>query len=71
MTDVLFVTYDRKNNGEVGLCVSRLNDDKKSHTILKMEFDDQATAIYRLLTEQMTKSLLNERITKLRRSSWK
>jgi hypothetical protein len=55
MTDVLFVTYDKKNNGEVGLCVSRLNDDKKSHKILKMELDDQATAIYRLLTEQTTK----------------
>lgn len=55
MTDLLYVTYDKKNNGEVGLVVSRLNDDKKSHTILKMELDDQATAIYRLLTEQMTK----------------
>ena len=56
MTDLLYVSFDKnEKNGEVGLCVGRANDDG-SHTILKMELDDQAEILYRLLTEQMTKA---------------
>ena len=56
MTDLLYVSFDKnEKNGEVGLCVCRVNDDGRQ-TILKMELDDQAEILYRLLTEQMTKA---------------
>ena len=56
MNDLLYVSFDKnEKNGEVGLCVGRVNDDG-SHTILKMELDEQAEILYRLLTEQMTKA---------------
>jgi len=55
MTDLLYVSFDKnEKNGEVGLCVGRANDDG-SHTILKMELDEQAEILYKILTDQSVK----------------
>lgn len=55
MTDLLYVSFDKnEKNGEVGLCVGRVNDDG-SHKILKMELDEQAEILYKILTDQSIK----------------
>lgn len=56
MTDLLYISYDKKeSNGESGLCVGRVDADG-SHSILKMELDKQADILYKLLTDQTAKA---------------
>ena len=64
MTDLLYVSFDKnEKNGEVGICIGRKYKDG-SYKILKMELDEQAEILYRLLTEQMTKAEIKERSDK-------
>ena len=61
MTDLLYVSFDKnEKNGEVGICIGRDYKDGRQK-ILKMELDEQAEILYRLLTEQMTKAKIKER----------
>ena len=56
MEDLLYVSFEKNDkNGETGLCVGRTNKDG-SHTILKMELDDQAEILYKILTDQSIKA---------------
>lgn len=56
MEDLLYVSFDKnEKNGETGLCVGRVNDDG-SHSILKMELDEQAEILYKILTDQSIKA---------------
>ena len=58
MTDGLYVFFDRdEKRNEVGLTVSRIKN-KEVVDIIKMELDEQAEILYRLLTEQMTKAAI-------------
>lgn len=59
MEDLLYVSFDKnEKNGETGLCVGRVNEDG-SHTILKMELDEQAEILYKVLTDQSVKFKVN------------
>ena len=49
----LMVSYDNENLGGTGLIVSKYENEK--YSILKMELDEQADLIYKLLTNQMVK----------------
>ena len=58
MTDGLYVFFDRdEKRNETGLTVSRIKN-KEVVDIIKMELDEQAEILYRLLTEQMTKAAI-------------
>lgn len=53
MNDVLLINYDvNERNGEIGICVSRLNSDNPNSHILKMELDEDAKTLYYALTQQ-------------------
>ncbi len=55
MQDLLYVSFDKKEkNGEVGICVARHLKDGV-HEILKMELDEQAELLYKVLTNQSVK----------------
>lgn len=55
MQDLLYVSFDKKEkNGEVGICVGRHLKDG-DHEILKMELDEQAELLYKVLTNQSVK----------------
>ena len=54
MTDKLFVTYTKDNEG-TGLCVGREKDGRIK--ILKMVLDEEADRLYELLTNQSVKEL--------------
>jgi hypothetical protein len=57
MTDGLYVFFDKdEKRNEVGLTVSRIKKNREVVDIIKMELDEQAEILYRLLTEQMTKA---------------
>ncbi len=51
--DILTVSFDSSLEDKSALCVSRKIGDQI--TVLKMELDEQADILYRILTEQMTK----------------
>lgn len=58
MIDLLYVSFDKdEKNGETGICIGRKKDDG-SHVVLKIELDEQAEILYRLLTEQSTKAAI-------------
>lgn len=58
MTDSLYVSFDRdEKRNETGLAVSRIKNNEVTD-IIKMELDEQAKILYRLLTEQMTKAAI-------------
>ena len=60
MEDLLYVSFEKnEKNGETGLCVGRTNKDG-SHTILKMELDEQAEILYKVLTGQSVKIKVNK-----------
>ncbi len=60
MQDLLYVSFDKdEKKNECGICIGRQNEDG-SHTILKMELDEQAEILYKLLTEQGTKAAIVE-----------
>ena len=52
--DTLTVTFTNGLNDESGICISRVNNGT-TH-VLKMELGEQADILYRLLTEQATKT---------------
>lgn len=54
MEDYLQVVFDRSENDEPGLCVTRKDADGNFH-IVKMELGEQAEMLYRLLTNQDVK----------------
>ena len=61
MEDLLYISFEKnEKNGETGLCVGRVNDDG-SHTILKMELDEQAEMLYKVLTDQSVKFKVNKK----------
>ena len=56
MEDLLMVSFDKNDrNNEVGLCVAREHP-SGDITVLKMELDEQARVLYRLLTDQSAKA---------------
>lgn len=58
MHDLLYVSFDKdEKKNECGICIGRQNKDG-SHTILKMELDEQAEILYKLPTEQFTKGAI-------------
>ena len=58
MTDGLYVFFDKdEKKNEAGLTVSRIKN-REVADIIKMELDEQAEILYRLLTEQMTKAAI-------------
>jgi len=55
MTDLLYVSYDNdEKRNEIGICIGRINETGK-HEILKMELDEQAEVLYKVLTDQSIK----------------
>ncbi len=62
VSDVLTVTFDKVESNvtenESAICVSRKHGDKT--VVLKMEVNEQADILYRLLTDQMTKAEIKE-----------
>lgn len=55
MTDFLYVSYDKdEKKNETGICIGRINK-KGEHEILKMELDEQAKILYKVLTDQSIK----------------
>lgn len=55
MTDFLYVSYDKdEKRNEIGICIGRINE-KGEHEILKMELDEQAEVLYKVLTDQSIK----------------
>jgi len=52
--DILTVSFDSSPKDKSALCVVRRIGNEV--TVLKMELDDQADILYRLLTEQMEKA---------------
>lgn len=55
MEDLLMVSFDKNDrNNEAGLCVARKHPNGDI-TVLKMELDEQARILYRLLTDQSVK----------------
>jgi hypothetical protein len=55
MTDFLYVSYDKdEKRNEIGICIGRINK-KGEHEILKMELDEQAKILYKVLTDQSIK----------------
>lgn len=58
MTDGLYVFFDRdEKTNKTGLSVWRIKN-KEISNLIKMELDEQAEILYRLLTEQMTKAAI-------------
>lgn len=56
MEDLLIVSFDKNDrNNEAGLCVVRKHPNGDA-TILKMELDEQARILYKLLTDQSAKA---------------
>lgn len=56
MEDLLMVSFDKNDrNNEAGLCVAREHPSGDT-TVLKMELDEQARILYRLLTDQSAKA---------------
>lgn len=54
MEDILTVCFVSKSKDKSALCVSRKNGEEIS--VLKVETEEQADILYRLLTEQTTKA---------------
>ena len=56
MEDLLMVSFVKNDrNNEAGLCVAREHP-SGDITVLKMELDEQARILYRLLTDQSAKA---------------
>lgn len=56
MEELLFVSFDNnERKDECGLCVFKRHKNGKIE-VLKMEFDEQAKILYKLLTDQSTKA---------------
>ena len=56
MEEILFVSFDNnERKDECGLCVFKRHENGKIE-VLKMELDEQAKILYKLLTDQSTKA---------------
>ena len=54
LSDTLTVTFDNSTGDGPGICISRVTNGKIN--VLKMELDEQADILYRLLTDQTAKA---------------
>lgn len=55
MQDLLHVSFEKnEKNGETGICIIRPSKNKNVN-VLKMELDEQAELLYKVLTNQSVK----------------
>ena len=55
MQDLLHVSFEKnEKNGETGICIIR-HSKSKNVNVLKMELDEQAELLYKVLTNQSVK----------------
>lgn len=59
-SDVLTVSFDSGLKDEPALCVTRKHGEKI--ILLKLELGEQADILYHLLTEQMTKAEIRQKV---------